>query len=204
MLQAGISNTDQEPREQAPGTSTGSEDDSAGDSNDDSETDSKQESHTRSRQQTQDHQEGNHSDSSSCRDPSSENSSKHKPDTADSIFVKTLVYDIMTKAAAEATGTAAETKEAEKLAASAAKNPKPKDEVALKKGTTGEAATVSVLVLLTLDLSRFSHQGPQILTGPQRTDAFLFSSSHMYERAKKTVPLTCESQQEALISQPFV
>ena len=44
----------------------------------------------------------------------------------------------MTKAAAEAKGAAAETKEAEKLAASAAKSPKPKDEIALKKGTTGE------------------------------------------------------------------
>ena len=44
----------------------------------------------------------------------------------------------MTKAAAEAKGAAAEPKEAEKLAASAAKSPKPKDEVALKKGTTGE------------------------------------------------------------------
>lgn len=43
----------------------------------------------------------------------------------------------MTKAAAEAKGVAAETKEAEKLAASAAKSPKPKDEVALKKGDTG-------------------------------------------------------------------
>ena len=45
----------------------------------------------------------------------------------------------MTKAAAETKGVAAETKEAEKLAASAAKSPKPKDEVALKKGDTGKA-----------------------------------------------------------------
>lgn len=44
----------------------------------------------------------------------------------------------MTKAAAEAKGVAAETKEAEKLAASAVKSPKPKDEVALKKGDTGK------------------------------------------------------------------
>ena len=46
----------------------------------------------------------------------------------------------MTKAAAEAKGVAAETKEAEKLAASSAKSPKPKDEVALKKGDTGNCA----------------------------------------------------------------
>ncbi len=60
-------------------------------------------------------------------------------DTADTDFVKSLVHDIMTKAAAEAKGASAETKEAEKLAASAAKSPKPKDEVALKKGTTGKS-----------------------------------------------------------------
>lgn len=46
----------------------------------------------------------------------------------------------MTKAAAEAKGVATETKEAEKLAASSAKSPKPKDEVALKKGDTGSCS----------------------------------------------------------------
>ena len=46
----------------------------------------------------------------------------------------------MTKAASEAKEVAAETKEAEKLAASAAKSPKPKDEVALKKGDAGISA----------------------------------------------------------------
>ena len=46
----------------------------------------------------------------------------------------------MTKAASEAKGVAAETKEAEKLAAAAAKSPKPKDEVALKKGDAGSCA----------------------------------------------------------------
>lgn len=63
-----------------------------------------------------------------------------KPGTSDSAVVHKLVHDIMTKAASEAKGVAAETKEAEKLAASAAKSPKPKDEVALKKGDAGNCA----------------------------------------------------------------
>lgn len=63
-----------------------------------------------------------------------------KPGTSDSAFVHKLVHDIMTKAASEAKGVAAETKEAEKLAAAAAKSPKPKDEVALKKGDAGSCA----------------------------------------------------------------
>lgn len=59
--------------------------------------------------------------------------------TSDSDLVASLVRDIMTKAAADSKGLAAETKEAEKLAADAAKAPTPKDDVALKKGTAGEA-----------------------------------------------------------------
>ena len=59
----------------------------------------------------------------------------------------------MTKAASEAKGVAAETKEAEKLAASAAKSPKPKDEVALKKGDAGNRAGTHLWVAVEPDLS---------------------------------------------------
>lgn len=61
----------------------------------------------------------------------------------------------MTKAAAEAKGVAAETKEAEKLAASAAKTPKPKDEVALKKGDAGNRDGTHLWVSLEPDLVGF-------------------------------------------------
>lgn len=74
--------------------------------------------------------------------PSSNNSDKSEPDISGPAYVKHLVQDIMTKAAAaEAKGASAETKEAEKLAADAAKSPKPKDEIALKKGSTGQASS---------------------------------------------------------------
>ena len=94
---------------------------------------------SRSRQQAEDHQEGKDSVSSGSTQTTSNDTDSLVGDTADTDFVKSLVHDIMTKAAAEAKGASAETKEAEKLAASAAKSPKPKDEVALKKGTTGKS-----------------------------------------------------------------
>ena len=72
--------------------------------------------------------------------PGSNKSVSEKLGPSDTTVVRSLVHDIMTKAAAETKGAAAETKEAEKLAASAAKSPKPKDEVALKKGDTGMLA----------------------------------------------------------------
>ncbi|DBA78953.1 TPA: hypothetical protein ACH3X1_008826 [Trebouxia sp. C0004] len=94
---------------------------------------------SRSRQQAQDHVEGNHSLSSGAEHSSQNESNPRESNTSESDFVRSLVHDIMTKAAAEAKGASAATKEAEKLAADAAKSPKPKDEVALKKGTTGAA-----------------------------------------------------------------
>ena len=97
-------------------------------------TDSKHLQHTsRSRQNP----EGTRTVSTKSSNLSSKDSFSDKPGISDSAVVHSLVHDIMTKAAAEAKGVAAETKEAEKLAASAAKSPKPKDEVALKKGDTG-------------------------------------------------------------------
>lgn len=93
--------------------------------------------HSRSRQQAQDHEEGNHSLSSGAEHSSADESERRESNTSEADFVRSLVHDIMTKAAAETKGASAETKEAEKLAADAAKSPKPKDEVALKKGTTG-------------------------------------------------------------------
>lgn len=100
---------------------------------------SKPSSPTRSAQSHQDHRsEGNYTVPGSSAQSRSENGSQQQHDTSDVDFVKALVSRIMTKATAEAKGVAAETKEAEKLAASAAKSPKPKDEIALKKGTTGE------------------------------------------------------------------
>lgn len=95
--------------------------------------------HSRSRQQAQDHEEGNHSLSSGAEHSSADESERREFNTSEADFVRSLVHDIMTKAAAETKGASAETKEAEKLAADAAKSPKPKDEVALKKGTTGAA-----------------------------------------------------------------
>ncbi|KAL3138028.1 hypothetical protein ABBQ38_005262 [Trebouxia sp. C0009 RCD-2024] len=92
--------------------------------------------HDASRSQ-QDRQEGNHTVWTSSSEPSPNDYSSEKHGTSDSAVVHSLLHDIMTKAAAEAKGVATETKEAEKLAASSAKSPKPKDEVALKKGDTG-------------------------------------------------------------------
>lgn len=102
-------------------------------------TESKADRTSRSRQQAQDHEEGNHGLSSGAEHSSPDESNPRESNTSESDFVRSLVHDIMTKAAAEAKGASAETKEAEKLAADAAKSPKPKDEVALKKGTTGKA-----------------------------------------------------------------
>ena len=65
----------------------------------------------------------------------------------------------MTKAASEAKGVAAETKEAEKLAASAAKSAKPKDEVALKKGGAGNNAGTHLWVAVEPDLVGFRFVG---------------------------------------------
>ena len=76
----------------------------------------------------------------SSSEPSSNDSSSEQLGTSDSVAAQDPLHDIMTKAAAEAKGVAAETKQAEKLAASSAKSPKPKDEVALKKGDTGNCA----------------------------------------------------------------
>jgi len=100
---------------------------------------------SRSRQQAQ---EGKHSLSSGAEHSSPVESKPRESNTSDTDFVRRLVYDIMTKAAAEAKGASAETKEAEKLAADAAKSPKPKDEVALKKGSTGKAHLGSGLFAL--------------------------------------------------------
>ena len=98
--------------------------------------------------QQEDRQEGNQSVSTRSAETTADDSKHQSADTTDFAFVKRLVHDIMTKAAAEAKGAAAETKEAEKLAASTAKTPKPKDEVALKKGTTGKTRFVSAFSLL--------------------------------------------------------
>ena len=102
-------------------------------------TESKAHLSSRSRQQAQDHGEGNHNLSRGAEHSSPGASEPRQSHTSESDFVRSLVHDIMTKAAAETKGASAETKEAEKLAADAAKSPKPKDEVALKKGTTGKA-----------------------------------------------------------------
>ena len=93
--------------------------------------------------------------STSSTTTSSKDSSSVKPGTSDSTVVHSLVYDIMTKAAAEAKGAAAETKEAEKLAASAAKSPIPKDEVALKKGDAGKGCGRNLWVFVEADLLGF-------------------------------------------------
>ena len=98
-----------------------------------------------SRQQAQ---EGKHSLSSGADHSSPVESQLRESNTSETDFVRRLVHGIMTKAAAEAKGASAETKEAEKLAADAAKSPKPKDEVALKKGTTGKAHLGSGLFAL--------------------------------------------------------
>jgi hypothetical protein len=103
---------------------------------------------SRSRQQAQDHKEGSNSLSSGAEHSSPDESKPRESNTSETDFVRRLVHDIMTKAAAEAKGASAETKEAEKLAADAAKSPKPKDEVALKKGTTGKAHLGSGLFAL--------------------------------------------------------
>ena len=76
--------------------------------------------------------------SRSVTDSSSQESVRSQS-SSDSELVSSLVRAIMTKAAADSKSLAAETKEAEKLAADAAKAPTPKDDVALKKGATGEA-----------------------------------------------------------------
>ena len=75
----------------------------------------------------------------------------------------------MTKAAAETKGVAAETKEAEKLAASAAKSPKPKDEVALKKGDTGKGVPTTPFRSL-CSRSIICPGGLQIVQCPPQSD----------------------------------
>ena len=117
-----------------------------------SEADSKEDLQHASRSRQQYLQEGNHNVSSSSAQQSPVNAERGKSDTSGSDFVKQLVHDIMTKAAAEAKGVAAETKEAEKLAADAVKSPKPKDEVALKKGTAGGAIATAFAQRSWLDL----------------------------------------------------
>lgn len=99
---------------------------------------SKPEQESRSRHEASDHREGSRSVSTS---PSQTSQAEHPNlSRADSHLVADLVKAIMTKAAADSKNVAAETKEAEKLAASAAKSPTPKDDVALKKGSTGEGS----------------------------------------------------------------
>ena len=99
-------------------------------------SESKHTQESRSGHEASDHREGSHSVTLSL-DQSSQDSDSHLAN-ADRDLVADLVRGIMTKAAAESKTVAAETKEAEKLAASAAKGPTPKDDVALKKGSTGE------------------------------------------------------------------
>lgn len=111
-------------------------------SHDSKATDTKVEQQHASRSRQQDQQEGNLTVSTRSGKDITEDNNVDKSDTSTSAVVRGLVQDIMTKAAAEAKGVAAETKEAEKLAASAAKSPKPKDEVALKKGNTGKSVTM--------------------------------------------------------------
>ena len=98
---------------------------------------SKHTQESRSGHEASDHREGSHSVTPSL------NQSLQNSDSdltkADGDLVADLVQGIMTKAAAESKNVAAETKEAEKLAADAAKGPTPKDDLALKKGSTGEA-----------------------------------------------------------------
>ena len=98
--------------------------------------------------------EGTRSVSIGSSSPSFKDSSD-QPSSSDFAVVHSLVHDIMTKAASEAKGVAAETKEAEKLAASAAKSPKPKDEVALKKGDAGKNAGIHLWVAVEPDLVGF-------------------------------------------------
>ena len=98
---------------------------------------SKAEPESRSGHEASDRREGSHSVTHNFSQSSQD--SQNDRAKADSELASDLVRAIMTKAAADTKNVAAETKEAEKLAASAAKGPTPKDDVALKKGSTGEA-----------------------------------------------------------------
>ena len=90
-------------------------------------SESKSSARTRSSQGDQDHRsEGNHTVPDTPTQSGLEDSSQQQQESSDASVVRDIVHSIMTKAAAEAKGAAAETKEAEKLAASAAKSPKTK------------------------------------------------------------------------------